>query len=197
MIRSAASEKIVMDNGAKLAKDYLTTTELSKLCGVSRFTILNWIKQGRIDTLRTVGGRYRIPASEATSLLETLGRKTSQTGGRMLAASALGHCWEYPEKTNCDNTCGDCLIHGKKVDYCFMVVRQFGKDVIGCKGGCLDCEYFAEFFGFCRRQSQPSDSGVEDGEGQREEKQGFFYNVVYGVGRGVQMLRKNERGKDK
>ena len=197
MIRHTVREKVVADNRTKLEKDYLTTTELAKLCGVSRFTVLNWIKRGKIDTIRTIGGKYRIPASEAISLLETLGRRTSRTSERVLAADALGHCWEYPKKTNCDNKCGDCLIHEKELDYCFVVVRQFGKDVIRCKGDCLDCEYFGEFFGFYNRQPQLQGSPIQNREEPTELKQGFLYNFVYGVGRGVQILKKKERGKVK
>ena len=197
MLSSTIREKVVTDNRTKLEKDYLTTTELAKLCGVSRFTILNWIKGGEIDTIRTVGGRYRIPTPEAISLLETLDRRTSHRNKRVLTADALGHCWEYPKKTNCDNECGDCLIHGKKLDYCFVVVRQFGKDVIRCKGDCLECEYFGEFFGFYRRLSQLQESHIENSEEPTEVKQGFLYNFVYGVGRGAQILKKKKRGKVK
>jgi len=179
----------------KLEKDYLTTTELAKLCGVSRFTVLNWIKGGKIDAIRTVGGRYRIPAREAMSLLETLGRRTSQTSKRVLTSDALGHCWEYPEKTNCDNKCADCLIHKKELEYCFVVARQFGKDVIRCKGDCLDCEYFGEFFGFYKRLSQLQESGIENSEEATGVKEGFLYKFVYGIGRGAQILKK--RGKVK
>ena len=197
MISSTIREKVETDKRPTLEKDYLTTTELAKLCGVSRFTVLNWIKRGEIDTIRTVGGKYRIPASEAIFLLETLSRRSSRTSKRVLTADALGHCWEHAEKTNCDNKCGDCLIHGKKLDYCFVVTRQFGKDVIRCQGDCLDCEYFAEFFGFYRRQSQSPEVSVGDAEEQVEEKQGFLYNFVYGVGRGAQILKKKKRGKVK
>ncbi|MBW7989853.1 MAG: helix-turn-helix domain-containing protein [Planctomycetes bacterium] len=41
----------------------MTTTELAKLCGVSRFTIINWINRGKIRTNKTVGGHSRIPVS--------------------------------------------------------------------------------------------------------------------------------------
>ena len=35
-------------NKISLRKDSLTTTELAKLCGVSRFTIINWVNRGKI-----------------------------------------------------------------------------------------------------------------------------------------------------
>jgi excisionase family DNA binding protein len=58
-------------NESKQRNGYLTTTEFAKLCGVSRFTIINWAKQGRIKTIKTAGGHYRIPETEAINLLRT------------------------------------------------------------------------------------------------------------------------------
>ena len=98
MISSTASVKAkpTTIDQTKLKKDHLTTTELAKLCGVSRFTIWNWIKQHKIKAVRTVGGQYRIPASEAISFLETLHLETCHKARKSLAPGALGHCWEYP-----------------------------------------------------------------------------------------------------
>ena len=76
MSTSSVTRKI--DSGIRDIKDrsgYMTTTELSKLCGVSRFTIINWIKRGRIKVIKTVGNHYRIPETEAISLLDTIEEK--------------------------------------------------------------------------------------------------------------------------
>lgn len=176
----------------KFEKDYLTTTELAKLCGVSRFTIINWVKQGKINTIKTVGGKYRIPVTEAISFLESLHCQTSHKTENGLAPDALGHCWEYPQKTNCDNRCRDCLIYGRGVDYCFIVVRQFGNGVIRCQGDCLNCDYFGEFFGFYSEISQAEEPSDEKSEKTTTAKKKFLYNFAYGVGRGVHVLKRKE-----
>ena len=62
---SGMRKEIVKGDGSKLRSDYLTTTEFARLCGVSRFTIINWAKRGKIKAIRTAGRHYRIPASEA------------------------------------------------------------------------------------------------------------------------------------
>jgi ribosomal protein S14 len=55
--------------------DYLTTTQVAKLFGVSRLTVRKWIKRGRfpgtelIQELNTQGV-YKIPASAVLPLLE-------------------------------------------------------------------------------------------------------------------------------
>jgi excisionase family DNA binding protein len=64
-------------NGSKEKNGYLTTTEFARLCGVSRFTIINWTKQGKIKAIKTAGGHYRIPEKEALTLLETCKEKNN------------------------------------------------------------------------------------------------------------------------
>ncbi|MFC1462025.1 helix-turn-helix domain-containing protein [Verrucomicrobiota bacterium] len=62
--------------------EYVTTTELAALCGVSRFTIINWAEQGVIKCVKTVGGHRRILRSEALKVIKTLrgnGRQSSKT----------------------------------------------------------------------------------------------------------------------
>jgi len=72
---SGTRKESVKGDGSKQRSGYLTTTEFAKLFGVSRFTIINWAKRGRIKSIRTAGRHYRIPASEALSLLRTFEEK--------------------------------------------------------------------------------------------------------------------------
>ena len=136
-------------------KNYLTTTQLAELCGVSRFTILNWIKQGKINAIKTIGGKYRIGMVEAKSFLDSLhidatGKDKEATADK---PDLSAHCWEYPDKVSCPCTCEKCLIYEKKTDYCFIVVQKYAKGVIPCQGNCLECSYFTEFFKFDSRIS--------------------------------------------
>jgi excisionase family DNA binding protein len=165
----------------------MTTTELARLCGVSRFTIINWTNRGKIRASRTVGRHYRIPVSEAMSFLETF--RNEKKG---VASGSSGHCWEYLQKTNCDKECRNCLIYRREVDYCFEVVRQFGKGVICCKGDCLNCGYFEEFFSFYRKRTQLEEPYDKKSKKATKEKKNFMYNFAYGVGRGVNVLKRKE-----
>ncbi|MCK4792072.1 MAG: excisionase family DNA-binding protein, partial [Desulfobacteraceae bacterium] len=171
-------------NGTGPKKEYLTTTELAKFCGVSRFTILSWIDKGKISTIRTVGGKHRIPVSEAISFLETLQRKSSPRQKKVATSGALGHCWEYLQETNCERECKNCLIYGREIDYCFVVVRQFGKGVIRCMGDCLSCGYFEEFFGShgtsTERELTPGGRSVK----ATIEKKDFLDNFIHEIARG-------------
>ncbi len=134
-------KEAIAKNKITLRKDYLTTTELAKLCGVSRFTIINWVNRGKIRTMKTTGGHCRIPVSEAVSFYESFYKETGD-----VKSQSSCHCWEYPQKTNCNKECKNCLLYKSRINYCFVVVRQFGKEVIHCGGDCMSCDYFEEFF---------------------------------------------------
>ena len=174
----------VISNGTGLWKEYLTTTELAKFCGVSRFTILSWIDNGKINTIRTVGGKHRIPVSEAISFLETLQRKTSPKEKKAATSGALGHCWEYLQKTNCERECKNCLIYGREIDYCFVVVRQFGKGVIRCMGDCLSCGYFERFFGSHSTSTVPEQTSNGKSVEASAEKKNFLDNFIHDITQG-------------
>ena len=51
-----------------MSERYLSTREFAKLLGVSRFTVVKWIKSGRIVAY-SVHGKWRIPYSEVERLL--------------------------------------------------------------------------------------------------------------------------------
>ena len=177
-------KKTITQNKVIMRNDCLTTTELAKLCGVSRFTIINWVNQGKIRTMKTMGGHCRIPVSEAISFYETFHKE--KIGA---ASESFCHCWEYPQKTSSNKECKSCLLYKSRINYCFIVVREFGKELICCKGDCLNCDYFEEFFSSYVNNAQPSEicetKGVKGGKG----KKNILYNVLYSVGRSVQGVK--------
>jgi len=167
-------------NKISLRKDHLTTTELAKLCGVSRFSIINWVKRGKIGTIKTVGGHCRIPVSEAISFYESFYKNSNE-----VKSESLCHCWEYPQKTNCSKECENCLLNKSRINYCFVVVREFGKKVVHCDGDCMNCDYFEKFFTSYGESEQTNETHDVESEKRARDKKSFLYNFVYGVGRSV------------
>ncbi len=70
-------KKGVLDNETEFGKYFLTTTRVGRRCSVSRFTVLKWIKQGRIEAVKLPERSYRIPASEAEFFAKTLSQERS------------------------------------------------------------------------------------------------------------------------
>ena len=108
VITVADKENVRSDDG-KGRSGYMTTTELARLCGVSRFTIINWTKQGRIKATRTIGKHYRIPVSEALSLLRAFAEKKKSS-----SSDLKDPCRQQVSTTNGDEECGNCLTGGEK-----------------------------------------------------------------------------------
>lgn len=177
-------KEIISKNKISLRKDYLTTTEVAKLCGVSRFTIINWVNRGKIKTMKTTGGHCRIPVSEAISFYESFYKETDN-----VKSHSSCYCWEYPQKTNCHKECKNCLLYKSRINYCFVVVRQFSKEVIHCDGDCLNCDYFEEFFTSYSESRHPKEAADSRGDKRARDKKSFLYNFVYGVGRGIQGVK--------
>lgn len=45
------------------------TRDLARWCGVTRDTIANWVKDGRIPVFKTPGGHHRVSADAARAFL--------------------------------------------------------------------------------------------------------------------------------
>lgn len=106
---SVARKEAVRDDESKPRSGYMTTTKLARLCGVSRFTIINWAKRGKIKAIRTIGRHYRIPVSEALSLLRSFEEKKKSS-----SSGPGGNCRQQVPTTNGDEERGNCLKGNKK-----------------------------------------------------------------------------------
>ena len=108
-VTSVTRKGVFSGNESKRRSGYMTTTELARLCGVSRFTIINWIKRGRIKAIRTVGRHYRIAVSEALSLLRTFEEKKKSS-----SSGSGGHFRQQVPTKNGNEERGNCLTSNEK-----------------------------------------------------------------------------------
>jgi len=180
--------ELIPQDQINFQSNYVTTSRLAKLCGVSRFTIINWVKQNRIKSIRTAGGHRRIPLAEAISCLETLNAKENNSYSNLSR-----HCWEFVELAGYDGKCRNCLIYKRNIPCCFLLVREFGKDAIRCEGNCLTCRYFDKFFNNGKRAEKPDkvkNNHHNKDKGAIAEKKVFLYNFTYNVGFGIRRLKK-------
>jgi len=51
----------------------LRSGEVAEILGVSRHTMVKWVREGRIRVIRLPSGRYRVPESEVKEILEGRG----------------------------------------------------------------------------------------------------------------------------
>jgi excisionase family DNA binding protein len=170
--------------------NYFTTSSIANLCGVSRLTVRNWVESGKIKAIRTIGGHRRVARSEVLNLFRMLNSKNQKK-----IDHAFPHCWQYAEKTHCRKECTKCLAYLQKVDYCFLIVQRFGKRQLHCEGNCPDCGYFKDISEQIKmvRNLNPKNISVSYDDISKEKKE-FLKGISYGVGRGMQEIRKKLDG---
>ncbi|MBF0521976.1 MAG: helix-turn-helix domain-containing protein [Candidatus Omnitrophica bacterium] len=52
--------------------NFLTTSQAAELLHVTRFTVLSWVKQGKLKAVTTLGGHQRIPREAVLDLLKKI-----------------------------------------------------------------------------------------------------------------------------
>lgn len=126
-------------------KDYLTTTEAARLLSVSPDTVLKWVKAGKIESFRTLGGHCRIPMSALDALS---GDKSGllETEEITRRESTFQYCWEYLSKGGeIKGECHECITYRSRSRRCYEL-RDL-PDGLGClrlycKSTCTECDYY-------------------------------------------------------
>jgi excisionase family DNA binding protein len=170
--------------------EFITTTELAKLCGVSRFTVINWVKSGRIKTITTFGGHRRIPRSEVDSVLKVLNLANAEAVSEE-DVKTIAHCWQLAETMKCNKKCSHCLAYIRKLDYCFLLVQKFGKQWLECEGTCHECVYFNSVFeSMDKMRTRTVTEKIVDGhEKDLNNNEDYIANVSFDIGRGIHGFR--------
>ena len=132
-------------NENKDTKDYLTTTQAARLLSVSPDTVLKWVKAGKVKSYRTLGGHFRIPASELDGLARSAGAPNQMLGE---SAGPLVHqyCWEYlAGGGDIKAECRECVTFRSRARRCYELKELpggLGCLNLMCDTECIDCEYY-------------------------------------------------------
>ncbi len=130
---------------------WLSTGQAAKLCSVTPATVLNWIRKGRLEGVRTAGGHYRIRREQLEPILtDSWSPSQSLPFGATRRTQPL-RCWEYfsdggviqPECTRCD-------VFRVRAAWCFeFAALGTGTDNGGplCPTTCDECAYYRRAVG--------------------------------------------------
>lgn len=127
-------------------KDYFSTVEAAKYCKVTRFTIINWVKNGLIKATRTIGGHRRILRDDLISFMQihNMGIRSVD-----LQCPEIGFkwCWEFYQNDGYKNhKCRGCLVYLTHAKKCFELREKVGHRRVFCSSSCKDCSYYKEYF---------------------------------------------------
>jgi excisionase family DNA binding protein len=130
-------------------KKFFSTTELAKICQVSRFTTSKWVREGKIRGA-SPGRNYKIPADEIIRFLKASNLPIPEelkTGYRGYNRPQK-YCWEYhsEQKDVSLHQCSTCIIKEAEILNCFIMRVDDYQDNIRCPIECSKCSYFLEKF---------------------------------------------------
>ena len=132
----------VESGNSPVYRQYLTTTELSKVFDVSRFSVINWVKKGHIRSDKTFGGHTRIPVKDAIDFYTVMHKKDANKCN-------YPNCWEYAKKKGKDSKCADCELIGREMIDCSIIVKFFGPYMCKEHDACTRCRYRYKFLDAC------------------------------------------------
>jgi excisionase family DNA binding protein len=123
-------------------QERVSTGQAAKLCSVTPDTVLKWIKNKRVEAVKTAGGHYRITKEKLKPyMVESLESEPPDT-----KPIKINYCWEYHSQNDSVNeSCRDCMIFKSKAEKCFLMAglgKQAGHAQTYCSSSCYECEYF-------------------------------------------------------
>lgn len=126
-------------------KELITTTQAAELLSVSPDTVLKWVKAGKIDATRTLGGHFRIPRS-ALRLAESETDSSILTLSPGVHKSAYQYCWEYLARGGeVRPDCRECITYRSRTHRCYELrdlPEGLGCLRVYCKSTCDECDYY-------------------------------------------------------
>lgn len=132
-------------------KDYLTTTEAAKLLSVSPDTVLKWVRAGKVNSYRTLGGHFRIPVSELNIPKSSQKSPAAKTPEDKELSPVHQYCWEYlAGGGEIDPKCKDCITFRSRAQRCYELKDlpgEFGCLNLMCDTNCAECDYYNLVFG--------------------------------------------------
>ena len=127
---------------------WLSTGQAAKLCSVTPATVLNWIRKGRLDGVRTAGGHYRIRREQLEPILND-----SWSSSQSISLSAASRpqplrCWEYfSDDGMIRPECKDCDVFRVRAARCFEFAALGGNGGPLCPTTCDECAFYRRAVG--------------------------------------------------
>ncbi len=165
MVENIQGTPIKCSRREKMKDEYLTTTEAASICHVTRFTIANWEKCGKLKTHKTGGGHRRIlrknlmafirnnhivsiEKKETNSCAPRTGMAENPSSGNRVQDTGyrIPYCWEFRFKNINKHHCVSCLVFKERANKCFLINKEFGAEIVECQDECPDCEYLNTYY---------------------------------------------------
>ena len=124
--------------------EWLSTGQVAELCAVTPATVLNWIRTGKLESVRTPGGHFRVQRSRLEPMLAR--RKRDFLSSSQKTQGVHLRCWEYlSDRGKVRQECLDCVVFRVRATWCFQIAAlgiDTGHARRFCPTSCDDCAYY-------------------------------------------------------
>jgi len=121
-------------------EEMISTGQAAKFCSVTPDTILKWIKNNKLQAVKTAGGHFRVSKENLKPYMV----KTDEN--KPTPAKQIHYCWEYhAQNGKIVENCRECVIFKLKAEKCFLIAgagKDKGHAQTFCKESCYECEFF-------------------------------------------------------
>lgn len=99
----------------------LSTGQAARYCYVTSYTIVNWIRTGKLKAQKTAGGQYRIRVGELREFMRGNDMRTDLLEEEQ---NIRPYCWEFHCQPGEEiPACERCLVHRSGAENCYELRR--------------------------------------------------------------------------
>jgi len=131
-------------------KVYFTTNEIAKICKVTRQTVINWIRAGKLDAQSTPGGHRRVIREDLVKFIEKAGIDPFVVETyEETVKKRVPFCWEYHARgfgsTYSAHLCDRCLVKRTHALNCYLLAKEIDIARRFCLTSCEECRYYRRY----------------------------------------------------
>ena len=133
-----------------MGRFYFTTNDIALMCNVTRQTVINWIKTGKLKANLTPGGHRRVLRED----LVVFFRDNRMEEARIQEyeenhKQRIPYCWEYFSigfaSRSSRHECEKCPAKLAKAQRCYVIADLLGDNGRYCNTECSDCAFFKRY----------------------------------------------------
>ena len=133
-----------------MGKDYFTTNDIALMSNVTRQTVINWFKSGKLRANLTPGGHRRVRKDDLVAFFSENQLEASVVEDyERRYRKRIPSCWEYfaagfPKRTS-KHECECCLVKEARAQRCYVLGRILRKEGDFCHTDCGSCTFYKRY----------------------------------------------------
>jgi excisionase family DNA binding protein len=129
---------------------YFTTNDIAQMCNVTRQTVINWIKNGKLKANLTPGGHRRVLREDLLAFFQK-----NQIDAAIIQdfedkfRKKTPYCWEYFSMgfagRSSAHECHGCPVKRAQAQRCFVIAPLRRETENLCHISCEQCSYYKRY----------------------------------------------------